>query len=709
MISPTDYAECVDGSVRWIDGTDEARGFAQWVLDPTRTRPIVCLTATPYLSELPINPQATADLLGDKADVWALRGARESWALAEALPDRMDVYGGAARVWWPIADPDDVNPYDHPRFLTYGPDETVRVLRQIDAVLTPETAETPAEGTDTSGTVTGVYSAGAEIRLLGGHSAFVALKHLSAGEIFHAREAVKIGQDVQVRISSVPPDGSRGRILVSLLPFAPIPWARIAEVYSEGMVVEGVVAQLRDYGAMVDLMPGVWGLLTSQKISETYVNHPSEHLEVDDSVLVKILSWEPEERRAWLSIVDVPADAAVEPVASIYPSGPPWLAPPDRPAPTATPDATQGGTRTPASAPDTSSERVAVDTPEEAAGDRPPAPENAAGNTEIHAQASSQAADIPEPATSTPEIAEGGRGETAPASAPAPRAPLPVGGLAVGDLVKLRSAIEAGQNVREDLGEIQRDAERQLATLRATARGLVSELRDEITAASSHISNLSDGQQSALESAEETVAALRQQVDELREHLRVTQAERTDLIRGQSRLRERLESSRKSITQERARAEHALESNEELRGQLDAVDDGDEERRFLREMRHMWSKLNTLKADRERYPFREPTLGPKFLASVDSIEGITLARILEVCAQVVSGRAYEIAGLELHQLRASKGGDSGQRIRPTDGAIGWRVSLQVKSHSARRLHYWQLRDGTIEFSKVGTHDDLTIV
>jgi hypothetical protein len=37
------------------------------------------------------------------------------------------------------------------------------------------------------------------------------------------------------------------------------------------------------------------------------------------------------------------------------------------------------------------------------------------------------------------------------------------------------------------------------------------------------------------------------------------------------------------------------------------------------------------------------------------------------------------------------------------------VSLQVKTPSARRLHYWQMRDGRIELSKIGVHDDLTIV
>jgi len=56
---------------------------------------------------------------------------------------------------------------------------------------------------------------------------------------------------------------------------------------------------------------------------------------------------------------------------------------------------------------------------------------------------------------------------------------------------------------------------------------------------------------------------------------------------------------------------------------------------------------------------------------------------------------HEIAGRELHQLRTGTGGNDPVRVRP-DGATCWRVSLQVKTPPARRLHYWMLNDGSIE-------------
>lgn len=58
-------------------------------------------------------------------------------------------------------------------------------------------------------------------------------------------------------------------------------------------------------------------------------------------------------------------------------------------------------------------------------------------------------------------------------------------------------------------------------------------------------------------------------------------------------------------------------------------------------------------------------------------------------------------------LRINEAGDSPQRVSD-DGARADRVSLQVNTPSARRLHFWRLPDGHIELSKVGVHDDLSI-
>ena len=99
-------------------------------------------------------------------------------------------------------------------------------------------------------------------------------------------------------------------------------------------------------------------------------------------------------------------------------------------------------------------------------------------------------------------------------------------------------------------------------------------------------------------------------------------------------------------------------------------------------------------------------VGPDFLESLSDTRGVERSKVVAVTVEVLTGLASELNGRELHQLRTSAAGGSPTVVR-ADGAICWRVSLQVKTPSARRLHYWQLKDGSIELSRVVTHDDMT--
>jgi hypothetical protein len=107
-------------------------------------------------------------------------------------------------------------------------------------------------------------------------------------------------------------------------------------------------------------------------------------------------------------------------------------------------------------------------------------------------------------------------------------------------------------------------------------------------------------------------------------------------------------------------------------------------------------------AERARYPLRRVVVGSQFLDSLRELHGVSLHRVLDACVHVATGRAAEIAGLELHPLRAGAGGTE-QRQR-ADGARAWRCALQVHSPSARRLHFWRLEGDGVELDRVGTHD-----
>jgi hypothetical protein len=93
---------------------------------------------------------------------------------------------------------------------------------------------------------------------------------------------------------------------------------------------------------------------------------------------------------------------------------------------------------------------------------------------------------------------------------------------------------------------------------------------------------------------------------------------------------------------------------------------------------------------------------------VRETDGIEVDKVLEVCAQVAASLAHKIPGREVHPLRDGSRG-AGYVTRRRDGAKAWRCALQVKTPSARRLHWWNVPGpdgGVIEFACIGTHDSL---
>ncbi len=114
-------------------------------------------------------------------------------------------------------------------------------------------------------------------------------------------------------------------------------------------------------------------------------------------------------------------------------------------------------------------------------------------------------------------------------------------------------------------------------------------------------------------------------------------------------------------------------------------------------------------SDRQRYPLLKMRVGRSFLESARNLQGIDIAKVVEVCAQVACNRAHEIPGRFVHELTEGVAGRS--IVRPSDGAKAWRCALQVGSPSARRLHWWNIpqKDGaTIEFASVAVHDEFSI-
>lgn len=110
-------------------------------------------------------------------------------------------------------------------------------------------------------------------------------------------------------------------------------------------------------------------------------------------------------------------------------------------------------------------------------------------------------------------------------------------------------------------------------------------------------------------------------------------------------------------------------------------------------------------AEKSSLPLPEDwRVGPRFLDSLDDLEGVARGKVAEVVVQVLTGRAHEIPGREVHRLRTGAGGEAAPREREP-GEYCWRVALQRNTPGARRLHYWD-KAGRVELSRVVHHDDM---
>jgi hypothetical protein len=110
-------------------------------------------------------------------------------------------------------------------------------------------------------------------------------------------------------------------------------------------------------------------------------------------------------------------------------------------------------------------------------------------------------------------------------------------------------------------------------------------------------------------------------------------------------------------------------------------------------------------ADKERWPLPESyRISELFAASLAELDDAFFDKALKATVDVLTGRAREISGRELHPLRQGEAGNAPAYVRHSDGARCFRVYVEQKVPAARRLHFWQLQDGEVELERVVSHD-----
>jgi small subunit ribosomal protein S1 len=175
-----------------------------------------------------------------------------------------------------------------------------------------------AEGQTVRGVVKNVTGYGAFVDL-GGIDGLLHITDMSWGRVASPLDAVRPGEEVEVKILKY--DREKGRISLGRKQLLPDPWASVAERYAIGTKLTGKIMGLTDYGAFVELEPGIEGLVHVSEMSwSKRKQHPSKIVKVGDEVEVTVLGVDSNERRISLGMKQAQSDPWQQ-LAEKYPVG----------------------------------------------------------------------------------------------------------------------------------------------------------------------------------------------------------------------------------------------------------------------------------------------------------------------------------------------------------------------------------------------------
>jgi small subunit ribosomal protein S1 len=165
------------------------------------------------------------------------------------------------------------------------------------------------------GTISNIVDFGAFVDL-DGIDGLIHISELSWGHVNHPSEVLSIGDTVRVKVLDI--DRERQRISLGLKQTQEDPWERVTNTYNVGDVLEGKVTKVVSFGAFVEIMEGVEGLVHISELAQHHVENPREIVDPGDVVKVKILEIDDERRRLSLSLKRV--EGQVLPMREIAPS-----------------------------------------------------------------------------------------------------------------------------------------------------------------------------------------------------------------------------------------------------------------------------------------------------------------------------------------------------------------------------------------------------
>jgi small subunit ribosomal protein S1 len=164
------------------------------------------------------------------------------------------------------------------------------------------------------GTISNIVDFGAFVDL-DGIDGLIHISELSWSHVNHPSEILSIGDQVTVKVLDI--DRDRQRISLGLKQTQEDPWQRVVDTYNIGDELEGAVTKVVTFGAFVEILDGVEGLVHISELAQHHVENPREIIQPGDEVRVKILEIDSERRRLSLSIKRVEGqELPVRPIVS---------------------------------------------------------------------------------------------------------------------------------------------------------------------------------------------------------------------------------------------------------------------------------------------------------------------------------------------------------------------------------------------------------
>jgi ribosomal protein S1 len=193
------------------------------------------------------------------------------------------------------------------------------LLEEEEAKAAVKTWEELAVGQIREGTVRSIMPYGAFVDL-GGVDGLLHVSAMSHTRVSDPKKIVKEGDKVQVMVVGV--DKEKKKVSLGLKQLSKDPWESAAADFSAGMTITGTVKKIMDFGAFVEITPGVEGLVHISQVSTKRIGKVSEVLKEGQTVQAKVQNVDLDKKRISLSIADVERDARALAAAEAAPAAP---------------------------------------------------------------------------------------------------------------------------------------------------------------------------------------------------------------------------------------------------------------------------------------------------------------------------------------------------------------------------------------------------